>query len=84
VHRKRGAAGGASNPGCIRVVVVLGTRRPTAIGGTPGRIVVMQVATIIGGMFARTYGDTAPWLILIGLKTLFDYQRPDRRLAAHR
>lgn len=55
-----------------------------AIGGTLGRIVVMQVATIIGGMFARTYGDMAPWLILIGLKTLFDYQRPDRRPAAHR
>jgi hypothetical protein len=55
-----------------------------AIGGTLGRIVMMQVATIIGGMFARTYGDMAPWLILIGLKTLFDYQRPDRRPAAHR
>jgi hypothetical protein len=60
------------------------TRRPPAIGGTLGRIVMLQAATIIGGMFARTYGDMAPWLILIGLKTLFDYQRPDRRSAAHR
>jgi hypothetical protein len=36
---------------------------------------MLQVATIIGGMFARTYGDMAPWLIPIGLKTLFDDQR---------
>jgi ABC-type phosphate transport system permease subunit len=50
-----------------------------AIGGTLVRIVMMQVATVIGGMFARTYGSTAPWLILIGLKTLLDYQRPDRK-----
>ncbi len=50
-----------------------------AIGGTLGRIVMLQVATIIGGVLARSYGTTAPWLILIGLKTLTDYQRPDRR-----
>jgi hypothetical protein len=50
-----------------------------AIGGTLGRIVMMQVATIIGGMFARSYGTTAPWLILIGMKTLLDYQRPARK-----
>lgn len=50
-----------------------------AIGGTLGRIVMLQVATIVGGMLARNYGTTAPWLILIGLKTLSDYQRPDRR-----
>jgi hypothetical protein len=49
-----------------------------AIGGTLGRIVMLQVATILGGMLARSYGTTAPWLILIGLKTLSDYQRPDR------
>jgi hypothetical protein len=53
-----------------------------AIGGALGRIVMMQVATIIGGVFARTYGSMAPWLILIGLKTLFDYQRPDRKPVA--
>jgi hypothetical protein len=47
-----------------------------AIGGTLGRIVMLQVATIIGGLFARSYGTVAPWLILIGLKTLTDYQRP--------
>jgi hypothetical protein len=47
-----------------------------------GRIVMMQAATIIGGMLARTYGSMAPWLILIGLKTLLDYQRPDRKTVA--
>ena len=55
-----------------------------AIGGTLGRIVVMQMATIIDGMFARTYGDMAPWPILIGLKSLFGCQRPDRKPAAQR
>jgi Family of unknown function (DUF6498) len=49
-----------------------------AIGGTLGRIVMLQVATIIGAMLARSYGTTALWLILIGLKTLADYQRPAR------
>jgi hypothetical protein len=34
----------------------------TAIGGTLGRIVMLQVATIIGAMLARNYGTTAPWL----------------------
>jgi hypothetical protein len=53
-----------------------------AIGGTLGRIVMLQVATIIGGMFARTYGTTAPWLILIGMKTILDYQRPPRKPVA--
>jgi Family of unknown function (DUF6498) len=49
-----------------------------AIGGTLGRIVMLQVATIIGATLARSYGTTAPWLILMGLKTLADYQRPAR------
>ncbi|HEX4507824.1 MAG TPA: DUF6498-containing protein [Alphaproteobacteria bacterium] len=53
-----------------------------AIGGTLGRIVMLQVATIIGAMLARSYGTIAPWLILIGLKTLTDYQRPDRKVIA--
>ncbi len=53
-----------------------------AIGGTLGRIVMLQVATIIGGMLARSYGTIAPWLILIGLKTLTDYQHPDRKPVA--
>jgi hypothetical protein len=39
---------------------------------------MLQVATIVGGTLARSYGTTAPWLILIGLKTLADYQRPPR------
>jgi hypothetical protein len=37
---------------------------------------MMQVAIIVGGMLARKFGSTAPWLILIGLKTLADFQRP--------
>jgi hypothetical protein len=49
-----------------------------AIGGTLGRIVLMQVAVILGGMLARAYGTTAPWLILIGLQTLLDIQRPQQ------
>lgn len=53
-----------------------------AIGGTLGRIVMMQVATIIGGMFARSYGSMAPFLILIGSKTVLDYQPPDRKPVA--
>jgi Family of unknown function (DUF6498) len=70
-----------------RQITVVPSNQPAdgvtpAIGGTLGRIVMMQVATIIGGMFARTYGSTAPWLILIGLKTLLDYQRPDRKPVA--
>ena len=53
-----------------------------AIGGTLGRIVMMQVATIIGGMFARSYGSMAPFLVLIGSKTVLDYQPPDRKPVA--
>ena len=58
------------------------TARPrthAAIGGTLGRIVAMQVAVILGAMLANTYGTTAPWLILIGLKTLLEFQRPQAR-----
>lgn len=70
-----------------RQITVVSSNQPadgvaSAIGGTLGRIVMMQAATIIGGMFARTYGSMAPWLILIGLKTLLDYQRPDRKTVA--
>jgi hypothetical protein len=69
-----------SPPDQANVVVsnVTGDGVTAAIGGTLGRIVMLQVATIIGGMLARSYGTTAPWLILIGLKTLVDYQRPAR------
>lgn len=69
-----------SPPDRANVVVsnVTGDGVTAAIGGTIGRIVMLQVATIIGGMLARSYGTTAPWLILIGLKTLTDYQRPAR------
>jgi hypothetical protein len=37
-----------------------------------GRVVLMQVAIIFGGMLAQAYGSMAPLLILIGLKTLAD------------
>ena len=69
-----------SPPDQANVVVsnVTGDGVTAAIGGTLGRIVMLQVATIIGGMLTRSYGTTAPWLILIGLKTLTDYQRPAR------
>lgn len=42
------------------------------VGGLLGRIAIMQVAIIIGGMFAKSYGTIAPLLIMIGIKTLFD------------
>ena len=65
-------------PGSVGVASRTGDGVGAAIGGTLGRIVMLQVATIIGGMLARSYGTTAPWLILLGLKTLADYQRPAR------
>lgn len=70
----------ASPPRQVGVVVENppGDGVTAAIGSTLGRIVMLQVATIIGAMLARSYGTTAPWLILIGLKTLADYQRPAR------
>ena len=40
------------------------------VGGTLGRIAIMQVAVIIGAMLSRSYGSQAPLLIMIGLKTL--------------
>jgi hypothetical protein len=45
------------------------------VGGMLGRIAMMQVAVIIGAMLARSYGSTAPLLIMIGLKTLFGFER---------
>jgi hypothetical protein len=47
-----------------------------AIGGVFGRIALLQVALIVGGMLARSYGSMAPWLILIGLKTMVEIRRP--------
>lgn len=46
-----------------------------AVGGMLGRIAIMQVAVIIGAMLSRSYGSEAPLLIMIGLKTLFGFQR---------
>ena len=76
----------ASPPRQVGVVVENppGDGVTAAIGSTLGRIVMLQVATIIGAMLARSYGTTAPWLILIGLKTLADYQRPARPPVAWR
>jgi hypothetical protein len=44
----------------------------SVVGPMLGRVVLMQVAIIFGGMLVRTYGSMAPLLILIGLKTLAD------------
>jgi hypothetical protein len=44
------------------------------IGRMLGRIAIMQVAIIVGAIFAKSHGTTAPLLILIGIKTLFDIQ----------
>jgi hypothetical protein len=46
-----------------------------AVGGMLGRIAMMQVAVIIGAMLARSYGSSAPLLVIIGLKTLFGFER---------
>jgi hypothetical protein len=43
-----------------------------AVGGMLGRIVVMQVAVIVGAMLSKKYGSMAPMLIVIGMKTLSD------------
>ena len=48
-----------------------------AVGATLGRIAIMQVALIIGAMLSRSYGSQAPLLIMIGLKTLFGFERSD-------
>jgi hypothetical protein len=45
------------------------------VGGMLGRIAIMQVAVIAGAMLSRSYGSEAPLLIMIGLKTLFGFQR---------
>lgn len=47
----------------------------TVVGGMLGRIAMMQVAVIIGAMLAQSYGNSAPLLIMIGLKTLFGFER---------
>jgi hypothetical protein len=47
------------------------------VGGMLGRIAIMQVAVIVGAMLSRSYGNEAPLLIMIGLKTLFGFQRKD-------
>jgi hypothetical protein len=50
------------------------------VGATLARIAIMQVAVIIGALLSRSYGNQAPLLIMIGLKTLFGFQRSS---AAH-
>jgi uncharacterized protein DUF6498 len=42
------------------------------VGGLYVRIVIMQIAIIVGAIFARSYGSIAPLLIVIGFKTLAD------------
>jgi hypothetical protein len=67
----------ASRPAIV-AVPPRGDAVAAAIGGTLGRIVLMQVAVILGGMLVRSYGNIMPWLILTGLKTLMDFHRPHR------
>lgn len=50
------------------------------VGAALARIAIMQVAVIIGALLSRSYGNQAPLLIMIGLKTLFGFQRSS---AAH-
>ncbi len=40
------------------------------------RIVLMQVAVILGAMMVQKYGTDVPFYLLIGLKTLIDIRRP--------
>lgn len=40
------------------------------------RIVLMQVAVIVGAMMVRSYGTDVPFYLLIGLKTLIDIRKP--------
>ena len=47
------------------------------VAGPIGRLAIMQVAVIVGAMLSRSYGTVAPLLIMIGLKTLFGFQRSD-------
>jgi hypothetical protein len=64
----------------VRTSFVAEPRHPSdgvgpVVGTTLGRIATMQVAVIIGAMLSRSYGSQAPLLIMIGLKTLFGFQR---------
>src|SRR5262249_8437387 len=45
----------------------------TIVGALYGRIVIMQAAIICGAWAANSYGSLAPLVIVIGLKTLFDF-----------
>jgi hypothetical protein len=64
----------------VRTSFVVEPRKPSdgvgpAVGASLGRIATMQVAVIIGAMLSRSCGSQAPLLIMIGLKTLFGFQR---------
>jgi Family of unknown function (DUF6498) len=43
------------------------------VGALYGRIVIMQVAIIFGAWAANSYGSLAPLVIVIALKTLWDF-----------
>jgi len=45
----------------------------TIVGTLYGRIVIMQLAIICGAWAANSYGSLAPLVIVIGLKTLWDF-----------
>lgn len=64
----------------MRTSFVPETSRPSdgvgpVVGATLARIAIMQVAVIAGAMLSRSYGNQAPLLIMIGLKTLFGFER---------
>ena len=48
-----------------------------AVGAPFGRIAILQVAIILGAILSQKAGSTTPWLILICIKTLFDYRQPN-------
>lgn len=49
-----------------------------ALGAPFGRIALMQIAIIFGAMLSQKTGSMSPWLVLICLKTLLDYQQTPR------
>ena len=55
-----------------------GDRIGSIVGGLYVRIVIMQVAIIVGAMFAQSFGSMVPLLIVIGFKTLADWGAAQR------
>ena len=65
----------ASSAGCIEETDMprkAATPSAKIVGGLFVRIAIMQIAIIVGGMLAKSYGSMAPLLIVIGCKTVID------------